>query len=198
MSPIETDVATVAAQKLAEIKTEITDLVQRREQLLVSALAELTAHGIEARAVDNARWQDLLPAPKAGDRVHVIETYGGYTGYHRSIWREGRLDERVADLWGPRVGIAYEDRTSVIIHRGLHEILLVDDSDALLVRIGPESEEQHRRAVARLRTQARHDGIRVHVRDREVTLDDGMGNTLHTGDAESAFFWLFNIDPTQR
>lgn len=188
-----TDVAAVAADKLASIKAEIADLVKRREELLATALAELVAHGIEARVVRSARFARPI---EAGDLVHIIETYGPVAGYHVSILGPNATEK--AMRWGPRVGAGWGDHADVIVNRGQHEVLLADGRDLLLVRTRTESEEEYRRAVGRLRTQARHDRIRVFVHDREVALEDGMGNTLHTGDVVSAFLWLFNIDPNER
>ncbi|WJL95874.1 hypothetical protein QSU92_01205 [Microbacterium sp. ET2] len=188
------DVAAVAADKLATIKAEIADLVQRREALLSTTIAELTAHGIEARVARNAQ-RDLMPY-KAGDMVHVVETHGPVAGFHWSIIGPHATEKALR--WGPRVGATWGNHCDVIVNRGQHEVLLVDSRDVLLVRTRAETDQEYRRAVGRLRTQARHDGIRVHVRDREVALEDGMGNVLHTGDVETAFFWLFNIDPNER
>lgn len=186
-----TDVATVAADKLATIKAEIADLVQRREELLATVQAELIAHGIEARVMSG--FQRSLAPIKVGDLEYVVETYGPVLGYHWSLLGSYATDR--ARKWGPRVGVTWGDHADVIVNRGQYEVLLADDQDILLVRTHRETDEEHRRAVSRLRTQARHDGIRVLVRDRTVTLDDGMGNALHTGDVVSAFLWLFNIDP---
>ncbi|WP_248240259.1 hypothetical protein [Microbacterium kunmingense] len=187
---ITADIASSAAEKLAEIKSEINDLVRRREQLLASALAELIAHQVPARVISMKGWTGNA---SAGDRVYVLDAYDNVGPRLRTHTNLFSVDSAYRRNWGPE---AYN--LGVLVHRGLHEVLLVDGTDILAVAIEEVSDADHRRAVQRLRTAARYDGIRVHVRDREVTLDDGMGNTLHTGDVESAFHWLFNIDPNER
>ncbi len=172
--------------RLAEIKAEIRDVVERRQNILATACAEILATGTDARVVKSQRrtntWQ-------VGDRVVVTDAYNVYPTSvdRRSYMNPAEGLRRLS--WGPETYVL-----GLLVHHGVYEVLLIDDDDVLVVQVEQESEQDHRRAVSRLRNLARKDGLRVQARDREITLTDPMGNAVHQGEVTSAFCWLLNID----
>ena len=75
-------------------------------------------------------------------------------------------------------------------------MVLQDGSEQLITRVPDvdDVERGHRRSVARLRSRARRDDLRVSVRDRDVSLIDPMGTIAHCGTLETAWLWIEGFD----
>lgn len=170
--------------RLEEIRAEVEDVLERRNNLFRTARAELIASGIDAEIVS------VNAAP--GDKVAVYEEV-----WH---WPDGRGDSTHTrasrlggrrDLWGP-----YQVTELVFaFERGVYDVIVVDGRDALVAKVpGLDDEPGHRRAVGRLRRLAKSEYMRVRVRDREITLLSPMNDIVHVGDVNTAYAWLCGIE----
>lgn len=174
---------------LDTIRTEIADLNERRKNLLLTTHAELVAMGIEAHII---RYPYTHGKRDTTDqRVALWQDWQTARG---RVW--GHLSEGIAD--DPRRGPEIAWRGGVRGVLGLYEVLVVDDDARLFARVpdDPFEESGHRNAVARVRRRAAEDDFRVKLRDRELTLLDPMGTTVHIGDVWSTMLWLEGIDIT--
>lgn len=173
------------------IRADINALVERRANLMTEAVAELTAHGIDTFVLHDRRRDD---APDLRGRQFPLWQRWSISGngrVNRRLSRGCPGDERrgpTIDAWGDVSGVL----TVVEV--------LVDDGDTILVArvpIDPHEESGHRRAVARVRRYAAEIGLRVKLRDRDVSLIDHTGEPVHVGDVWTAALWLAGIDPTE-
>lgn len=193
MSTIETTSATLdeLTARFAQIRAEVNEVIERRNNLFVTTQAELIAAGIDAAIVPGH-------ALSAGDVVMVWDQYttltDGRPGWHRVSathrWSEYRLADD--DRWG-----VYEYGCQAHLCRGVYEVLVVDGAAALVAKAqGMDEEPGHKKAVGRLRRLARSENMRVSVRDRAVTLISPMNDVVHEGDVNSAALWLLGVDPS--
>ncbi|HWL79240.1 hypothetical protein [Microbacterium sp.] len=176
---------------LDQYAASIEAILRSRDDLLTDTLTELTAAGYDAKIVRRWRTHELL----AGDVIGVLETFdrsdGGGVLRRLEPWEYPDRFDRVgvyAETWST-------NSARITVHHGPHRVMLVDGRDVLAVKDeDAESEAAHRRSVARLRTLARHDDLRVRVLDHDIALVDPLDNVVHEGDVLSAFAWILDID----
>ncbi|WP_020097408.1 hypothetical protein [Microbacterium sp. 11MF] len=187
-----TDVSTLvhdASTALSQMRASIAEIVARRQNLMLTACAELSAAGVEARIV-TARGREPFIAGEHGSLTITYDTFRGTTTARTSFNRtDARRDP------GPFTGRSLFGGSVLYDALGTWEVLLVDNDQLLIARVETGWEERaHRKAVARLRTLAKHDDLHVRARDLHVTLMDPMGNTVHEGTVTSAHAFILNID----
>ena len=173
-----------AAITLKKIRSDIEDLVQRRESLLLTAQAELIAAGIPAFIVTSVAPQEQRE--RNGDRGLLVETFfelGASVNHGYRFMRTSQTSHEP----GP-----YVCDIGLLIEHGVFEVLLADDDQLLVAQTeSPSStEKSHRLAVSRLRNLARRHGLTVSVRDREIRIITPFNDSVHIGDLVSAFKWL--------
>lgn len=169
--------------RLDEIQAGIAALVEQRQMLMTTTCAELAAAGIEAHVI---RYRYTAPV-EAGDIGTVQESYF-FSNSQEFNFRLGEMDPRER---GP-----YFSGPGLVIERGRFKVLLVDGNEVLVARVPDDhadEEAAHKRAVSRLRTLAKSEGMRVRTRDREVDIIDPFNSTAHSGDVSSAFKWLMGF-----
>lgn len=186
------DIVAGTRERLDEIRASINDLVERRQNLMITTLAELAVCGINARIARETHGR----VPSIGTTGFLVE---------RVVARHGRVEHELdihpgypahGRLPGPYTGTLEKQ---FFIDWGQHEVILVDDDKSYLVVpiLTPEAEEVgHRRSVGRLRNMAKTEGMSVRVRGLDVTLIDPFNNVAHEGDIITAFAWLHGIDYT--
>ncbi|MEV5042721.1 hypothetical protein [Microbacterium sp. LMI1x-1-1.1] len=192
MTTTNTNVSTLvrdASTALGEMRASIADIVTRRQNLMLTACAGLHASGVDARIVTARGTQPFT----AGEHGSLTITYDVFRGVTTSRTSFNRTDARRDP--GPFTGRGLFSGGILYDALGTWEVLLVDDNQLLIARFETGGEEQaHRKAVARLRTLAKHDDLRVRTRDHDVTLMDPMGNTVHEGTVTTAHAFILNID----
>lgn len=172
---------------LEAIRERIDIAVRERDELLLTAQAQLIAIGIDAAVVPTSTW--MTP----GASVSLVNGYmsrGGRTPWLHTFSQpyEGH-DPRYV---GPFQFLDDE----VTVYRGRYEVLVVDSDYALLAKTFDDENEPagHARAVGRLRRLAKQEHMRVRVRDRDVTVLSPMNDVVHEGDVVTAYLWLAGID----
>lgn len=193
MSTIEsTKTADAVRARFDAIRAEIDAAVQRREELFITAQAELIAAGIDCAVVS-----DVYSKFEAGQRVILWDEChrrdNGSVFSQRSItleWLEHRREDD--DRYGP-----YDYGWRTHISHGAYDIVTIEDRKALLVKVEQDDEAGHKRAVSRLRNRAKAEHLRVRARDQEVALISPMNDVVHEGDVNSAYLWLCGIDAAE-
>jgi len=181
-----------AATVLDQYAASINEAHRAREKLLADTVTGLNAAGFETRII--RRWGDARN-DAVGDIVGVVERF---ERWGHDLERQGRFVYPTAHI---REGVSYFTfqkpipTVSLSIYHGPHRVMLVDEDD-LLVAKDPDLEAgaAHRRSVARLRTLARHDSLRVRGHGLDIALIDPLDNVVHEGDVASAFAWILGID----
>jgi hypothetical protein len=174
--------------RLNEIRNEISSITARRETLMITTCADLTASGIETRIVKR-KASEYTKSLQVGDVVRLT--------YNLTLHKKDR--EIPVSMWpwdtsrsvGPRLTRGY-----FFIDSGPYEVLLIDGEEHLVAKL-PQAQDMrdHTLAVGRLRTLARNEGMRLRMRDRDVTLVDPANTDAHVGTVETAFMWLMGLDP---
>lgn len=170
--------------KLERMQSEIDRIMEDRAGLMQRCRRDLADAGVEVRIASKVR------RVSPGDIVLLSETYFGH-GYQAMLWPSSAESIDGRDMLGPG-----DLDGSLLIRRGLFEVVLCVDGDVLLVQTAElrgDGAAAHRRSVARLRTAAAHAGLRVSVRAREVRLLDAARTIVFSGDVDHAFAWLLGV-----
>ena len=183
-----------ARDGLATIRARIESLVEERAALVNTAQAELIAAGVDAITIATNSIGAMSVTGKAPEALFWVNEYWDV---QRGL-REGGHGYSIAPLEdATRRGLGPEVYTLGLLNaRGTYRILLADDDVILAARIpGADDDERgHRQSVARLRTVARRDDMRVRVRDLDISLIDPMDTIVHTGTVLTAFAFLLGVE----
>ena len=176
---------------LAHNAEERERLARERRLMFVSERDSWRERGVDAHIVSQ---RHRAPAISRRHLVEMWETIADF--YGRGEWKRSvhytpvyREDEP-AEKWGP-----YTSSYGVWIHRGRYVCTLADDDAAVIVRTNfTPTALQVGRAVARLRSFAHREHMKITVCDNSVTMKSPMNDVVFEGDIESAFLWLCGID----
>lgn len=171
--------------ELRELRAASRLIEQHHGALLADLSGRMTSVGIENYILPNRD----APRTAVGQVGPIFRRlYAGHK-YDDLTWI-ARTDEKRR---GPEFSSWQGSVWGVI---GLFEVIHVGPTHTLLARVenDPFEESGFRRALDRLRGRARHDQMRISVRDRQVSIVDPMGTVTHTGDIWSAACWLEGID----
>lgn len=180
--------------RLATIDAEIARLNDQRALAFIAERDDWTARGYEAHVLQNfakTRWQEPLARRHLVNIWETIWSYGDGWQHRLTATPIYREDDPIKE-WGP-----YSPPWSngVKIERGEFVCTLADDLQIVVVKVKniEPTREQYTRAVARLRSVAAREYMRVSARDRVVTLKSPMNDIVHEGDITSAYLWLHGI-----
>lgn len=162
------------------IVAEVEEVLDRRDNLIVSTQAELAAMGIASVVIDQSGRHPLTTGQSVIVWRDIHKTHVNIT-----LTRNNPVDER----WGP---YSFDDQW-VQVATGAHTVLVSDAAKALLAAEPGPTQAQFARAIARLRRLAKSELMRVRVRGCSITLMSPMGDVVHEGDVTSAFCWLSGI-----
>ena len=191
--------------------TSIRELADQAEELRTrreGVLTEMRARALEDDFGDYAQLYGHHYCPKShihgpnaevGDRIHVADLYSAAKPLPSGeILRAVRRAER--DTWPVRWPARALSSDLLKVDRGVFEVVLVEATGLGGARVHavrvtePDPDEGHAAAVAQLRRMARHDELRIQVRDRDVRVVSPMNEVVHDGTVVSSMAWLMNID----
>lgn len=197
------DDARLVSARVEGIRTAVADLIASQMTALERGRDELRSAGIDAHIVTYSN----SGTPHVGNIGTLWERYmdGDWCGRIHEYSFSYYEDRPMAALKDDRRG-AYVSRGQVSIHHGPYEIIAIGapagtwEPQPLLIAKHEDVHDAygHRRAIARLRTLARGEQMRVQTRDREVSLVNPMNTVVHVGDVTSATLWLMAMEPTGR
>lgn len=167
---------------LADIIAEVDAIKDQWNQLLPTTIGKLRAVGVEPLVVKLRDFDTAVP----GKLAAVVQTFFP-SGEPITFVRSAENDPM---RWGP-----WMTRGVLTVNLGDHLVLINAGEFALLIAPSDEpSDLDHRRAIARLRTAAAHEGFHVSTEDRAVTLTGVGGDSLLFGDVITAFKWLAGLE----
>ncbi|GAA2947709.1 hypothetical protein GCM10010458_36660 [Microbacterium luteolum] len=175
----------VAQAEAERVKREIWELWVHRQTIIENTVKRLRDGGVDAHL---AR---ILQAKSPTSGV-LCESW---SFDKRGTYRHG-FDYFSVDEKSRRKPGVHLCEGALIVWHGTYELLHRDGQRAIVVSAEgvDDHEAAHRRDVAHLRRVARRDGLSVSVRDRDVTLLDPMGTTLHTGTVITTLAFIAGID----
>lgn len=176
--------------QLNQIRNTVADLLKQRENLLLTTQAELIAAGIQAHVITRSARHNNYEVGELGFVVESFQIFSPtYTDHSVSFYRAQGMRSTLR-AWGPR---AHD--TGLYIDHGVFEVILCDEDSVLVAKPDQDDDEDlYRRAVARLRTLARNEAMRVRTCDRQIEIVNPFNTVMHTGDVVSAFKWLMGIE----
>lgn len=167
---------------LADIVAEVETITEQWNQLLPETLGKLRAADVEPRLVSLHK-RDTATRGKLAAVVQTFLPSGEPITFIRDA------DDNPL-RWGP-----WMSRDVLTVNLGDHYVLINDGELALLLPpLDEPSDLDHRRAVARLKTAAAHEGFTVRVVDRSITLTGVGGSSLFFVDVITAFKWLAGLE----
>lgn len=176
---------------LEAINAEVAETLRRREQLINET----------QEALDDAGWSTLTVEQSPYGRKEF--DLGTEFFIIRRYWSRRGSTEVSHSIVHSSVGTAhrhpgpyYYGEGEIYVDMGAWNLIVADDDRMLFARCEPDwfGDADHQKCASRLRNLARHDDLRVRVRDRHVRLVDPLENEIYSGDLFGAFAFLCNID----
>ena len=192
------------------------------DELSVDRLRELTESIVVATTERDQIWEHLKAAgdtrvvpgcnpetcisPSHLDSHHSLRVGDRRDGYilHGGFQWDGSTGPRpTLDVYNlhPARPLEIHSDHSMSVHAGVYELMYTlpfrRRLEHIFVRVTEPmawDEVSHRKAASNLRARAARQGMRVRVRDREITLIDPMNTEILTGDVVEVSAWLLGID----
>lgn len=113
-----------------------------------------------------------------------------------------RQEYRSLDLYNNQPPRAFAIRYgAIIVHTGIYELVASQpigrSTEHVFVRVAEPfdlTELEHQRATQNVRARAKRQGMRIRVRDRDITLIDPMNTEVLTGGVVEVSAWLLGLD----